>query len=197
MERCLTAYYVKHIYLKLQHRVYASSIVKLFFCRKTLVAVGLPSLNWDKFPRYKSTANVVMMVKSLPFGFLLRTKIYTTFMVFSIQCCKSTQLYCCLIWNNKFALSDIIFHFHVSIFRKLWSYFILCLNYFKNRWIRILPNASRIVLASSICCWTQVDMLAVTEHRYSRMNFVDSVFPAPDSPEITRLWSFISYWSDL
>ena len=114
LERCLTAYYVKHIYLKLQNRVYASSIVKLFFCRKTLVAVGLPSLNWDKFSRYKSTANVVMMVKSLPFGFLLRTKIYTTFMVFSIQCCKSTQLYCCLIWNNKFGLSDFIFYFHIK-----------------------------------------------------------------------------------
>ena len=79
-----------------------------------MVAVGLPSLNWDKFPRYKSTANVVMMVKSLPFGFLLRTKIYTTFMVFSIQCCKSTQLYCCLIWNNKFGLSDFIFYFHIK-----------------------------------------------------------------------------------
>jgi hypothetical protein len=25
-----------------------------------------------------------------------------------------------------------------------------------------LPNASRMVLASRICCWTQVEMLAVT-----------------------------------
>ncbi len=50
------------------------------------------------------------------------------------------------------------------------------------------PKASRMVLASRICCWTQVEMLAVTEQRYSRMNLVDSVLPAPDSPEITRLW---------
>ena len=69
LERCLTAYYVKHIYLKLQHRVYASSIVKLFFCRQTLVVVSVRSLNWDKFTRYKTTVNVVMMVNSLPFGF--------------------------------------------------------------------------------------------------------------------------------
>ncbi len=44
-------------------------------------------------------------------------------------------------------------------------------------------------MASRICCCTQVEMLAVTEQRYSRMNLVDSVLPAPDSPEITRLWN--------
>ena len=115
LERCLTAYYVKHIYLKLQHHVYASSIVKVFFCRQTLVVVSLRSLNWDKFPRYKNTVNVVMMVNSLPFGVLPRQKMCTTFRSFSIQCCKSTQLYCCLIWNNKFGISVFIFHEHVSI----------------------------------------------------------------------------------
>ena len=104
LERSLTAYYVKHIYLKLQHHVYASSIVKVFFCRQTLVVVSLRSLNWDKFPRYKNTVNVVMMVNSLPFGVLPRQKMCTTFRIFSIQCCKSTQVYCCLIWNNKFCV---------------------------------------------------------------------------------------------
>ena len=55
-----------------------------------------------------------------------------------------------------------------------------------------LPKASRIVLASKICCWTQVEMLAVTEHKYSRMNLVFSVFPAPDSPDMTKLWLTLS-----
>lgn len=56
----------------------------------------------------------------------------------------------------------------------------------KNR--RKLPNASRIVLASRICCSTQVLTLLVTEHKYWRMNLVFSVFPAPDSPLITHDW---------
>ena len=58
----------------------------------------------------------------------------------------------------------------------------------------VLPNASRIVFASRICCCTQVEMLAVTEQRYSRMNLVVSVFPAPDSPEMTSDWLTISSW---
>ena len=55
-----------------------------------------------------------------------------------------------------------------------------------------LPNASRMVLASRICCCTHVEMLAVTEQRYSMMYLVDSVLPAPDSPEMTRLWLVLS-----
>ena len=116
LERCLTAYYVKHIYLKLQHRVYASSIVKLFFCRQTLVAVSLRSLNWDKFPRYKSTASVFMMVKSLSFGFTQGQKFirHLGFFLCNVVNLRK-QVYCCLIWNNKFGISVFIFHEHVSI----------------------------------------------------------------------------------
>jgi hypothetical protein len=50
------------------------------------------------------------------------------------------------------------------------------------------PNASRMVFASRICCWTHVDTSQVTEHRYCRINFVVSVLPAPDSPEMTQDW---------
>ena len=47
-------------------------------------------------------------------------------------------------------------------------------------------------MASRICCCTHVEMLAVTEQRYSMMYLVDSVLPAPDSPEMTRLWLVLS-----
>lgn len=52
-----------------------------------------------------------------------------------------------------------------------------------------LPNASKMVLASSICCCTQVDTSHVTEHKYCNTNLVVSVFPAPDSPDITHDWN--------
>lgn len=51
------------------------------------------------------------------------------------------------------------------------------------------PKDSKIVLASSICCSTHVLTLLVTEHKYCKMNFVVSVFPAPLSPDITHDWS--------
>ena len=44
------------------------------------------------------------------------------------------------------------------------------------RTVLALPKASRMVLASRICCSTQVVTLEVTEHRYCRMNFVVSVY---------------------
>ena len=44
-----------------------------------------------------------------------------------------------------------------------------------------VPKASRIVLASMICCSTQ-SWLVVTAVRYCRISLVDSVLPAPDSP---------------
>lgn len=50
------------------------------------------------------------------------------------------------------------------------------------------PNASRIVFASRIWFSTHVLTLDVTWHRYCRMNLVVSVFPAPDSPDITTDW---------
>lgn len=51
-----------------------------------------------------------------------------------------------------------------------------------------LPNASKIVFASKICCSTQVDTPLVTEHKYCNMNLVFSVLPAPLSPLMTKLW---------
>lgn len=48
------------------------------------------------------------------------------------------------------------------------------------------PKASRIVLASRICCCTQVDTSHVTEQRYCKTNLVVSVLPAPLSPEMTH-----------
>lgn len=59
---------------------------------------------------------------------------------------------------------------------------------YQRRTVARLPNASRIVLASRICCSTHVSTLLVTEHRYCRMNFVVSVLPAPLSPDITQDW---------
>lgn len=59
-----------------------------------------------------------------------------------------------------------------------------------------LPKASRMVLASKICCSTQVLTPEVTEHRYCRMNLVDSVLPAPDSPEMTQLWFWVWFLGD-
>ena len=50
------------------------------------------------------------------------------------------------------------------------------------------PKASKIVFASKICCCTHVETSHVTEQRYWRTNFVVSVFPAPDSPDITTAW---------
>jgi len=51
-----------------------------------------------------------------------------------------------------------------------------------------LPNASKIVLASKICCCIQEEMFEVIVHKYCSINFVVSVFPAPDSPDITHAY---------
>ena len=62
--------------------------------------------------------------------------------------------------------------------------------YFPNRdelSLRIvfaLPNASRMGLASRICCSIQ-ECFPEMAARYCKINLVLSVFPAPDSPEIT------------
>ena len=62
-----------------------------------------------------------------------------------------------------------------------------------TRFVEFLPNDSRIVFASRICCWTQVEMLAVTEQRYSKMNFVDSVFPALKDLRLSENWNSIFF----
>lgn len=45
-----------------------------------------------------------------------------------------------------------------------------------------------MVFASRICCCTHVDTSHVTEHKYCSTNFVVSVLPAPDSPDMTHDW---------
>ena len=87
--------------------------------------------------------------------------------------------------------------------RDWWNYLMnsLCLPdllkwmsmYFPNRdelSLRIvfaLPKASRIGLASRICCSIQ-ECFPEMAARYCKINLVLSVFPAPDSPEITTHW---------
>ena len=38
-----------------------------------------------------------------------------------------------------------------------------------------------------------IALVAKPEHKYSSMNLVDSVLPAPDSPEMTRLWLLLQF----
>lgn len=71
------------------------------------------------------------------------------------------------------------------------------------RRVLALPNASRMGLVLSTRCsssptiGSESDLepsgavsMAVMRARYDMMNFVASVFPAPDSPEIMMVWSF-------
>ena len=46
------------------------------------------------------------------------------------------------------------------------------------------PNASKIGLASKICCSIQ-ECFPLIAAKYCKMSFVLSVLPAPDSPEMT------------
>lgn len=57
------------------------------------------------------------------------------------------------------------------------------------RMVLAFPKASKMGFASRICCSIH-ECLPLIAARYCRINFVLSVFPAPDSPEITIHWSW-------
>ncbi len=82
---------------------------------------------------------------------------------------------------SKFPSKHTFFHheftFHKT--RNIFSFF-TCINFPKReelslRTVRAFPKASRITLASMICCSTHLVKLLVTAQRYWRMNFVVSV----------------------
>lgn len=92
--------------------------------------------------------------------------------------------------NNIF-LSGLFLHTHVNMVEILnkgppsLTGYIKIYNFYINKKPH-LPKASNIVFASRICCCTHVETSHVTEHKYWSTNFVVSVLPAPDSPDMTQ-----------